>query len=220
MAGMGSGDNKLPWTELRQARWLLRRAINDKRLRLEQTSWFNVADLINYASSWSGPSAKKTSPGKADAEVDPNQSLFHGLLRVPGYVPKLSYFAYQNLCALFDSKTETADVPMQFAGDFTGSDPAISAEKIEKAGFVRAGCPIAAYWFPADVIKDMPTRAVDVTVTVKNDLTFQKPVVVDLLNGEVSKLGGMPSAGQWKFAGLPLTDYPMLIADAAVALSG
>jgi hypothetical protein len=40
------------------------------------------------------------------------------------------------------------------------------------------------------------------------------------LNGNVSKLEGEQSAGQWKFTALPLTDYPMLITDAAVVLLG
>ena len=215
--GMGDAKNQLPWTELLQARWLLRRMINDKLLKIEQTSWFNVADLVNYASSWSGPDSK---PKNANQKADPKKSLFHGLLHAPSYTPKLSYFAYQNLCTLFDSQTETGEVPMQFAGNFTGSDPAISAEQIRQAGFVRAGQPMATYWLPVDVFKNMPTQAVDVTMTMKNNMALQNPVLVNLLNGEVSKLEGKQSGNQWKFAALPLTDYPMLITDASVALPG
>jgi hypothetical protein len=55
-------------------------------------------------------------------------------------------------------------------------------------------------------------------MAVKGDLTLRNPVLVDPLNGEVSKLEGEQSGGQWRFKALPLTDCPMLITDAAVAL--
>lgn len=196
-----------PWNESRQSRWLLRRFLNDLRLNVKHTSWYNAADQMKYSVAATGaPEA-----GKADR-------LNFGLLRVPGYTPKPSYFAYQNLCALFDSQTETTDSMLQFAGDFSGTEPAVSADKIEQAAFVRNGCPLAAYWFPADVMKDTPARMVDVAVSVKKDLTLKKPVLVNLLTGEVSRLEGESSAGRWSFSALPLTDYPMLITDAAVAL--
>ena len=196
-----------PWNESRQARWLLRRILNDLSLKLEHISWYDAADQTNYSVASTGASE----PGKADR-------LNFGLLRVPGYTPKPSYFAYQNLCALFDSQTETAEVPMQFAGNFAGSKPVVSAEEIAQAAFVRVGCPLVAYWYPSNVMKDMSPQSVDITVAVKNDQTLRKPVLVNPLNGEVSKLEGKQSAGQWKFTALPLTDYPMLITDAAVAL--
>jgi polysaccharide biosynthesis protein PslG len=221
---IGSGLNGMAWNESRQARWLVRRIINDLRLKIEQTSWFNVADQIDYSVSWregaklsENPSAAKATY-KKDGTIDASKGIFFGLLRVPGYTPKPSYFAYQNLCALFDSQTATAEAAMQFAGDFKGGDPAVSVERIEQAAFVRNGWPLVAYWFPADVTKDMRTLSVDVALTVKNGLTLRNPVLVSPLNGEVSRLEGTPSGGQWKFKALPLTDYPMLITDAAVAL--
>jgi hypothetical protein len=221
---MGSGLNGMAWNESRQARYLVRRIINDLRLKIEQTSWFNAADQVDYSVSWrqnatlsENPAAAKVNY-KQDGTIDAPNGIFFGLIRVPGYTPKPAYFAYQNLCALFDSQTETAESPLQFAGDFSGSDPVISAEKIEQAAFVRSGCPLVAYWFPADVIKDMPGRSVDVAMAVKGDLTLRNPVLVDPLNGEVSKLEGEQSGGQWRFKALPLTDCPMLITDAAVAL--
>ena len=142
------------------------------------------------------------------------------LLRVPGYTPKPSYFAYQNLCALFDSQTETTDMAMQFAGDFADGEPAVSVEQIEQAAFTRAGCPLVAYWFPVAVQENMPRQSVDVALAVQGDLTLRKPVLVNPLSGEVSKLQGQQSRGGWKFTALPLADYPLLITDASVALPG
>ena len=136
-----------PWNESRQARWLLRRFLNDLRLNLEHTSWYDAADQINYSVASTGA----PEPGKADR-------LNFGLLRVPGYTPKPSYFAYQNICALFDSQTETAEVPTECVGKFSANEPAVSAKNIERASFVRDDCPLLAYWYPADVIKDMSPK--------------------------------------------------------------
>ena len=222
-ANSGGALAKNHWDETQQARWLLRRVLNDLRLKVEHVSWYNVADQLNYASGWrkqqpqSGKPEITTVDYGTGAQETTRNNLYFGLLRVPGYNPKPSYFAYQNLCALFDSQTETADIPMQFAGDFAESEPAVSVDKIEQAAFVRAGCPLVAYWFPIAVQENMPTQAVDVTIAVGNDLPLRKPVLVNPLNGEVSKLEGKQSAGQWEFTALPLTDYPMLITDAAVA---
>ena len=196
-----------PWNESRQARWLLRRILNDLRLKMEHISWYDTADQTNYSVASTGA----PEPGRGD-------HLNFGLLRVPGYTRKPSYFAYQNLCALFDSQTETADATMEFSGKFADSEPAISSEKIEQAAFVRVGCPLVAYWYPANVMKDMQPQAVNVTLTVKNDMTLRKPVLVNPLNGEVSKLEGKHAGSQWTFTSLLLADYPMLITDESVAL--
>lgn len=210
----------LPWNESRQARWLLRRTLNDLRLKLEHISWYNVADQVRYSAAFSaakaGPAAQATDFGTGAKKTARTDAHF-GLLRVPDYVPKPSYFAYQTLCALFDTQTEMADLPMQFAGDFNG-EPAISAAKIEQASFVRGGRPLVAYWYPADVLKDTPARPVDVTLTLPFDLALTEPVLVDPTSGDVFKLEGKVSGRQCQFTSLPLTDYPILVTEKKVAL--
>jgi len=211
--------SKHAWNESRQARWLVRRTLNDLRLKLEHISWYNVADQVGYALGFGKPKTQPTDLGEGTKQTTRTSNAHFGLLRVPDYAPKPSYFAYQTLCALFDSQTEATEMPAQFAGDFSGSEPAVAADQIEQAAFVRTGAPILAYWFPADVHKDMTSRPVDVTLTVKAGLTLRDPVLVDPLSGEVFKLEGRQAGQQWRLAGLPLTDYPMLVTDRSVALS-
>jgi len=181
-----------------------------------------VADQLGYSGTYvnSRPKPAATAADAKAAAKKPQKSLppnaYFGLLRAPGYTPKPSYFAYQTLCALFDSQTEAAETPMHFAGDFTGAEPAISAERIEQAGFVRGQSPLVAYWFPADVFQDMPARPVDMTLAVKAGLKLADPVLVDPMSGQVFKLEGKQSGQQWQFASLPLTDYPMLVTDKSV----
>lgn len=216
--GVGALSN-YPWNESRQARWLVRRTLNDLRLKLEHISWYNVADQFGYsaafAKSRTQPSATTTDFGSGTKKTTRTDAHF-GLLRAPDYSPKPSYFAYQTLCTLFDSQTEAMEMPLQFDGDFAGSEPPISADKIEQAAFVRAQSPLIAYWFPADVHKDMAPRPVNMNLTVPAGLAFRDPVLVDPLSGEIVKLEGKTSGRQWRFDALPLTDSPMLVTDKSV----
>ncbi len=211
--------SKHAWNESRQARWLVRRTINDLRLKVEHISWYNVADQVGYALGFGKPKTAPTNLGEGTMQTARTTNAHFGLLRVPDYSPKPSYFAYQTLCALFDAQTETAEATMQFAGDFPTGEPAMAVDQIEQAAFARGGCPIAAYWLPADVHQDMPARTVDLTLAVKPGLALRAPVLVDPLSGEVFELEGKHSGRQWQFTALPLTDYPMLVTDRAVALA-
>ncbi len=194
------------WNESRQARWLLRRMLNDLRLGLEHTSWYNTVDQVGYALGFGAVDPKKA------ARVDAH----FGLLRGTDYSPKPSYLAYQTLCALFDSETKAAELPVAFSGDFAASDPPVSANRIEQAGFVRGRRPLYAYWWPADVHQDFAVRPVSAALSAGQDLALDNPVLVDPLSGEILKLEGRRSAGRWSFEALPLCDYPILITDAAV----
>lgn len=68
--------SNLPWTETRQAKWLLRRILADRCLDVELTSYFHLVDLVGYR----------------------GQTNFKGLLRGTNYTPKPAYRAYQCLC--------------------------------------------------------------------------------------------------------------------------
>jgi len=208
--------SKHAWNESRQARWLVRRTLNDLRLGLEHISWYNTVDQVSYALAFGKPKTAPTDLGEGTKQTTRTSNAHFGLLRVPDYSPKPSYFAYQILCALFDSQTQAAQMTLQFAGDFSGIEPAIAVDQIEQAAFARAGAPLVAYWWPADVHNDMPPRPVDMTLTVKADLVLREPVLVDPLSGEAFELEGKQSGRVWRLAALPLRDYPMLVTDRAV----
>jgi polysaccharide biosynthesis protein PslG len=182
------------WTESRQARWLLRRVINDLRMDLEMISWYHTCDQKGYRLS-DYPENKK--------------GAYFGLLRMDDYTPKPSYFAYQTMCALFDSQTHKSD---SATITFKASED-IDASMIEKAVFSRDEYLIIAYWLPVDVHEDMEERAVSVTISVQRGLEISRLVLIDPLNGEVLQLDGMQGNEQWHFSDLPLKDYPMLFAD-------
>ncbi|MDA3924265.1 MAG: beta-galactosidase [Kiritimatiellae bacterium] len=193
------------WTEDRQARWLLRRIINDLRLKLEMVSWYHMCDQAGY---------------RLVGYPEGKSGAYFGLLRMDDYTPKPSYFAYQNLCSLFDAQTQPSDsATLSFSG---GSAAGVGAANvIDQAIFTRRSLPLCAYWRPVNVHLDSPPQSIDVIICLKNGILLDNPVLIDTLSGKGFKLDGVRQADSWSFSGLPLTDYPLVIADAkAFELTG
>lgn len=167
--GSSGALSQQDWTEERQAKWVLRRILSDLRLEIELTSYFLIVDLVGYR-------------GKTN---------WKGLLRGTDYTPKPAYFAYQNLCALFDTDTRKANLSLEVTGE----------TEVVTASFVRNGQPLYVYWKPADLTKDTPPQKVRVKISDKP----QSPMLFDPLSGRIYKFR--------TFDNLPLTDHPLMIAD-------
>lgn len=181
------------WNETRQAKWLLRRLLTDLSLKLEYASYFHTVDLVNY-----------TSLDKASTMVN-----YKGVLRGTDYSPKPSYFALQNVCALFDAETKAADFLIRSGG--------APDEQIFTASFIRKGAPIFARWHPVSLQQDKPMQRSTVELWSGKAAKMTEPVLVDLLSGQIYQLEKATfSAGWWKIENLPLTDSPLIITDKAL----
>lgn len=189
--------SKLHWTEASQAKWLLRRIVTDLGCDLELTSYFHTVDLQKY--NWgSGPT---------------NGTNSKGLLRGGSYTPKPSYFAYRNLCALFDSETKTASTLIRF--DRGSADLEIDA--LCSACFARNGRPLYAYWSPADLQKEWSPKTAHITVWSPKELPLDRPVLVDPASGAISTPPRVTKhGGSLSLAEMEIRDYPMLLTDAAL----
>jgi hypothetical protein len=197
--GSAGALRQYEWNETRQAKWLLRRILTDLRLGIELTSYFHLVDLVNY--NWgSGPTG---------------QTNFKGLLRGTDYTPKPSYFAYQCLCALFDSETQRADLTIRF--ETAGEGQPVDPDKIHRAGFRRGRHALCAYWWPARLQEDFATRQIRASIGGGPDVGFQTPVLVDPLTAKVYTINTRKDAdGLLPIDRLPLSDYPLIVADQAV----
>lgn len=181
------------WNETRQAKWLLRRLLTDLSLQLELTSYFHTIDLVNY-----------TSRDQASTMTN-----YKGVLRGTQYTPKPSYFAYQNLCSLFDAETKAADLLIRSAG--------VQDEQVFAASFVRRGAPIFVRWLPVGLQQDKPWRRSSAELWSGKTAKMTEPVLIDLLSGQTYKIGKATfSDGWWKIENLPLTDYPLIVTDKSV----
>lgn len=190
-AGVDPRRPKLPWNEARQARWVLRRALNDLRLGMELTSYFHAVDLLNY--SHGGEVLK--------ARI--------GLLRGEDCSPRPSYVGYQSLCTLFDSQT-------RLDASLTPACEAPSAREVKSAGFVRQGRALYALWQVVDVLKDFVPGRMAVRLPTPASAAIADPVLVDPLSQRVYRISGKSDGGVLAIAGLPLLDYPLLVTDRSV----
>jgi hypothetical protein len=181
------------WNETRQAKWLLRRLLTDLSQRLEYTSYFHTVDLVNYNSR----------------DTASSLTNYKGMLRGKDYSPKPSYFAMQNVCALFDAETKPADFVLRSGG--------APDEQIYTATFIRNGAPLFARWMPVSLQQDKPMQRSNVDLWCGKAAKMAEPVLVDLLSGQIYKLDKATfSNGWWKIENLPLTDYPLVITDKSV----
>ncbi|MEN6535800.1 MAG: beta-galactosidase [Bryobacteraceae bacterium] len=185
-------------TEAGQAKWLLRRILTDLSVDVELTSYFHLCDLAKYV--WSnGPSG---------------QTQKMGLLRTD-YTPKQSFFAYQNLCALFDAQSKRADQMAIFRGakkEGTKGSPGL-IEGIWRTAFLRGKYALYAYWWPGNLSR--PARHDDVSVALWPEGELTAPVLVDPLSGQVYTLTTSRSRGFVNVPKLPLREYPLIITDRA-----
>jgi polysaccharide biosynthesis protein PslG len=188
--GSAGALRDLEWDQIRQAKWLLRRILCDLRLEIELTSYYHMVDLVGYR----------------------GMTNYKGLLQGTDYIPKLSYRAYQCLCALFDSRTaHKPDLSLRL----------IDQEKVHlyDAGFVRTGRAVYAYWYPTDLQKGWTPRRITVQIDTPSSATIADPVLIDSLTARVFRLKpSAKSSDNLTLENLPLLDYPLLIADAGVAL--
>jgi len=183
----GSGAlSGLPWTETLQAKWLLRRILTDLLLDVEMTSYFVIVDLVGYR-------------GKRN-----DKGLLGG-----DYTPKPSYFAYQRLAALLDARSERCSLRTAFEGADDGRTVA--------AVFRRTGRLLMAYWHPEDLFEGFGRRRVRAEIGTDAGACLERPVLADPLTGRVYRLDGAAAGGgTWRLPSLPLVDWPLLVADAAL----
>lgn len=209
MAGM-------PWTETKQAKWLLRRNLTDLAHDVDRITYFHMSDFHNYYK---------------DGPV--NEPVFFGLLRNESYVPKPSYYAFQTLCNLFDDNTVAA--PDMLARVCLNKDEARDLSRrweqmlflhCHRICFHRKGVPLVAYWYPSSLMADCaPSEAprfqmmlTDMSLSCATGFEMSDPVIVDPITQTVYqpehvKAGVHFSGGDREviFKDLPLLDYPLLV---------
>ncbi|MBD0255956.1 MAG: hypothetical protein ICV83_09575 [Cytophagales bacterium] len=181
------------WSELTQAKWDLRRMLGDHGRGIA-TNLFTISD-IHYAAGdhMVGVNTKgllKTNPDKTIER------------------PKLAYGAAQHVFTLFDDQLErTPDVAPKVDGD------KMAAFSYRHQG--NGGTLVTLWRYearPADTYEATPA-----TVAVTG--SFTRPVLVDLISGvvyEIPKKQWKKTGNQYTFTGIPVADYPVVIAEKSV----
>ena len=184
------------WSELTQAKWDLRRMLGDHGRGIA-TNLFTISD-IHY-----GPGDHMLGVNtKGLLKTNPDKTIER---------PKMAYKAAQHVFSLFDAqlallKTKpTTDQPSVYAFQYQ--------HKAKSGSLITLWSGEAR---PADTYEPKLT-----TVTVEG--TFKKPVLVDLISGKVSEIPKdkwKKSGNQFVFSGIPVSDYPVVLADKSTLVVG
>ncbi|MBC8154480.1 MAG: hypothetical protein H7Z72_16370 [Bacteroidetes bacterium] len=178
------------WSELSQAKWDLRRMLGDHGRGIA-TNLFTISD-IHYA-----PGDHMVGVNtKGLLQTNPDKTIKR---------PKLSYKAAQHVFSLFDDQIET----------LIQTRPTVDQETVNAFAYRHKamGGSLVTLWSiearPAETYEPKLT-----TLTVEGQ--FTQPVFVDLITGKIHEIPKRQwtSAGKtYTFTGVPVPDYPVLIAD-------
>ncbi len=197
------------WTPLRQAKQCLRHGVADLATNVLFTSYFSCMDMIEALNGKVG---------------DKNSYLDYGYFGILGadfdengyssgeYTPKLSYYAYQNLCSLFAEEVEPCDLPILrqclysprlLANDYAGA--------YLSHGFRKPNGSVAlAYWNSTSLMTTQFEGTISFAVTAVEG----EPHLVDPLSGIVYDIpGGLieKKGTGYLVKNIPITDYPLLL---------
>lgn len=180
------------WSELTQAKWVLRRMMGDIGHDVDVVNVFTLADLWYQGGDHL---VGYNSKGLLKARPD------HSIER-----PKPSYFAFQHTATLFSEKINR----IKNAG-IEKEDKDLMVFTFDKEKTKGAA---VVFWFaeakPADNYNAKPINFAVSGVKIKN------PVLVDLLTGMVYQIPGdnfATNKDSIKISGVPVSDYPLVIVD-------
>ena len=207
---MGGALSKYDWTEVSQAKYALRKMLNDHAHGI-RTSIFAMSDM-NYAST----DAIKTKNRKGLLMTDDNRQVIR---------PKLAYSACRNLVSIFDNLDEIQDssrvtiCPAPYDAPDTWPDDAYhygSAETLKPIVHLfsekESGLETLVYWRGGAA----PVAGTDKDLTDISIRHFRckRPVIIDLVSGEVRRIKGRKRCTV--FEGLPYYDAPFVLCDASL----
>ncbi|MBC2602727.1 GH39 family glycosyl hydrolase [Puniceicoccus vermicola] len=195
--------------EVVQAKWVARRVLADLKAGFDMSLYFHAIDLMGRPYRQADGGVKKP--------------VMMGLINGATYEPKYSFEVFQRVCSLFDDESERRELFYRFLNP-DEQHPQQSGVLATAMGvsFVRSGCPLLAFWNTADPQQKMPAQSIDLVFWSDSDLQFEKPVLADLMTGQVYDLSGHgepficdDAHVGMKFR-LPFADYPLVLTDASL----
>ena len=200
------------WTEKKQAKQLLRHALADVKSRVMFSSYFSCMDMIEALNGKAGDVASYLDYGYfglLSADFDENG------FSTGEYTPKMSYYAYQNLCAMICDDFAVAELPVLItpAGNSRRNQgPDFTKSNIDTVGIRKPnGSSAYFYWYTSDIM----TTEVEGTTSLEIYDPTGTVKLIDVMDGSVypipeDMIENLPG-GCRKINFLPVKDYPMAL---------
>ena len=214
----GAGALKVgAWTPRRQAKQLLRHTIADLLTEVKFMSYFSCVDMIEALRGERGVKSSYKDYGYfgvlgADFDEDG--------FATGEYTPKPSYYALQNISAVFAEEVKPAELPVIFCRKESPRifDKDIAENQILYGGFRKPnGSSALFFWIPSDLMKS----EAESTITLDIAALSEEIRLVDMMDGSVYEL---PESmvenygdGHLVLNNVPIRDYPMALLFGAFA---
>ncbi|MDD5727278.1 MAG: beta-galactosidase [Victivallales bacterium] len=200
----GRASGKSAWfafpTEYNQAKYLVRRHINDLACGVELSSFFTVSDFLAY--------------------YEDGSDQFYGIIDAGKNKPKLAFYAMQTLGWLFDGLENAPDLlallSPRNARNFCSSIP----YRVETAAFRRKGVPVFCVWTPENVDISAPPIDAKLKLVIDVDTPLEQPILIDPIRRNVwainSQLTESKETGAIHIDNFRVIDYPLFVTDAKI----
>lgn len=184
--------SKLDWSELTQAKWVLRRMLGDMGNDVDVTSIFQISDM-----HYSGTDHLQGLNSKGLLKTNPDNSVIG---------PKLSYFAFQHTASIFSGDIQR----------IKNVHASLQYENLQVFGFTKKGTSgdALALWVGGSKPEDV-FDAQEISIELSN-VSWKDPVMVDLLSGEVFSLPKktlQKKGDKFLIEQCKVGDWPVLIVD-------
>jgi hypothetical protein len=188
-----------PWGPTIQAKFVLRRLLIDWFAGADMSAYFlmlEFSSILNPNLAWGFHAQGKNTKG---------------LLVLEDLSPKPAYFALQRLCSALAEVQRCEQAAYRVAVTDTGSLPAATSARDLLAWTYAypSGKRAFVYWLPKGMSEHVQPGALDLGVA----LAWDEPVLVDLIADAVTPLAPSSEDGWTRLEGLPLTDYPLIVAE-------
>ncbi|MBO5280043.1 MAG: beta-galactosidase [Clostridia bacterium] len=199
------------WTESKQAKQLLRHTMVDLESEVEFLSYFSAVDMIEGLNADASEAATVRDYGYfgiLGADFDENGRAKNE------YKYKPSFYALQNVCALFSEDVRVASLPIIMIPRVSERISATDDDNHNTTSicFKRDDGKWAyVYWKPTNIL----SCDYEGTVTIHFSALKDRPHLVDLMDGSVyeipdSMIEPHPLGGYY-IVNLPIKDYPMAL---------
>ena len=214
---------RAPWGLNIQAKWLLRQSFTD--IYFCKTTLSNYFKLVHTEGRGEKPVRTNLRPideifgypergGSRIKTVGVNEKC---LLTNPEFDKKPAFFAYQNLCAIWQPGYKTNPVKYHYEildqGVFYGIGP-------EDDGFPsiplvatftdESGNNLVAWWLPWNAQENLAKLA-KIKIELES-ISFTDPVLINLLDGNIYEINDFKNEnGKCTFNEVSLADYPLVI---------
>lgn len=193
-----------------QTKQILRHAVGDILSGVKFTSLFSCVDMAENLDAKEGePITSCGYFGLLGADFDKKTGKLIG-----DYHEKPSYYAYQNLCALFCDGAEAEDLPVLFTPQFDGrlNTQNCPTRELLFGGVRRGDAHAFCYWRATDLVT---VKGYEGSVSFEISGVDGAVSLIDPVDGSVYSLPDeiltVSDCGLYRFQNLPVKDYPLIL---------